>query len=109
MKIDGFQSDIVVLPVQELMDAVADRGGTFPCVTLRLRTDHGIEGIGVTFWGVALTKALKATVDGLAELVIGENPMASRQSWRNLTPTPAISAAAAFILSPCRHSTSPCG
>jgi len=75
MKIDGFQSDIVVLPVQELMDAVADRGGTFPCVTLRLRTDRGIEGIGVTFWAGALTKALKATVDGLVELVIGEDPM----------------------------------
>ena len=68
MKIAGFRSDIVVLPVQELMDAVADRGGTFPCVTLRLRTDDGIEGIGVTFWGGALTKALKAAVDGLAEL-----------------------------------------
>ena len=77
MKIASFQSHIVVLPVQELMDAVADRGSTFPCVTLQLRTDDGIEGIGVTFWGGALTPALKAAVDGLAELAIGADPMRS--------------------------------
>lgn len=75
MRIAGFHTDIVVLPVQELFDAVADRGGTYPCVTLRLRTDNGIEGIGLTFWGGSLTRALQAAVEGLAELVVGEDPL----------------------------------
>ena len=32
---------------------------------------HGIEGIGVTYFGQALTGALKAAVDALANLAIG--------------------------------------
>ncbi len=71
----GFRSDIVVLPVQELMDAVADRGSTFPCVTLRPGPTTESRGSALAALGGALTKALKAAVDGLAELVIGENLM----------------------------------
>jgi L-alanine-DL-glutamate epimerase-like enolase superfamily enzyme len=44
-------------------------------VTLELGTDEGIEGIGITFFGGPLTKALKEAVDGLGALVIGENPL----------------------------------
>ena len=43
-------------------------------VTLELGTDDGITGVGVTFFGGALTAALKAAVDGLAALMIGEDP-----------------------------------
>ncbi|HEY4252345.1 MAG TPA: mandelate racemase/muconate lactonizing enzyme family protein [Roseomonas sp.] len=75
MKIASFQTEIVVLPVQELFDAVADRSANFPCVTLRLRTDDGLEGIGVAFWGGRITKALQAAVEGLAEVAIGQDPM----------------------------------
>jgi L-alanine-DL-glutamate epimerase-like enolase superfamily enzyme len=39
-----------------------------------MNTDAGVEGIGITFFGAALTKALKAAVDALGELVIGEDP-----------------------------------
>src|SRR5256885_10793667 len=44
-------------------------------VTLELGTDQGLTGIGLTFFGGALTLALKAAVDGLAGLLIGDDPM----------------------------------
>jgi L-alanine-DL-glutamate epimerase-like enolase superfamily enzyme len=43
-------------------------------VTLELGTDQGLVGIGLTFFGGALTPALKAAVDGLAGLVVGDDP-----------------------------------
>ncbi|HEU4371807.1 MAG TPA: mandelate racemase/muconate lactonizing enzyme family protein [Methylomirabilota bacterium] len=43
-------------------------------VTLELGTDQGLVGIGLTFFGGALTPALKAAVDGLARLVVGDDP-----------------------------------
>ena len=44
-------------------------------VTLELATDEGIEGIGLTFFGGPLTKALREAVEGLGALVIGEDPL----------------------------------
>lgn len=48
-----------------------------PFVTLRIETDEGIEGIGVTFafYSPALTGALKCAVDGLGALIIGDDPL----------------------------------
>jgi L-alanine-DL-glutamate epimerase-like enolase superfamily enzyme len=43
-------------------------------VTLELGTDQGLVGVGLTFFGGALTPALRAAVDGLARLAIGEDP-----------------------------------
>jgi L-talarate/galactarate dehydratase len=43
-------------------------------VTLELGTDDGITGVGVTFFGGALTPALKAAVDALASLIVGDDP-----------------------------------
>ena len=43
-------------------------------VTLELGTDQGLVGIGLTFFGGALTGALKAAVDALARLIIGDDP-----------------------------------
>jgi L-alanine-DL-glutamate epimerase-like enolase superfamily enzyme len=43
-------------------------------VTLELSTDQGLVGLGLTFFGAALTPALKAAVDALARLVIGDDP-----------------------------------
>jgi L-alanine-DL-glutamate epimerase-like enolase superfamily enzyme len=43
-------------------------------VTLELGTDQGLVGIGLTFFGGALTPALRAAVDGLARLTLGEDP-----------------------------------
>jgi L-alanine-DL-glutamate epimerase-like enolase superfamily enzyme len=43
-------------------------------VTLELGTDQGLVGVGLTFFGGALTPALKTAVDGLAALVVGQDP-----------------------------------
>jgi L-talarate/galactarate dehydratase len=43
-------------------------------VTLELGTDQGAVGLGLTFFGGALTPALRAAVDELARLTIGEDP-----------------------------------
>src|SRR6059036_3131877 len=43
-------------------------------VTLELGTDQGLVGLGLTFFGGALTPALKAAVDALALLVVGDDP-----------------------------------
>jgi len=43
-------------------------------VTLELYTDQGLVGIGLTFFGGALTPALRTAVQGLAQLIVGDDP-----------------------------------
>jgi L-talarate/galactarate dehydratase len=43
-------------------------------VTLELGTDQGLVGVGLTFFGGALTPALKLAVETLATLAIGHDP-----------------------------------
>src|SRR5712691_11427999 len=43
-------------------------------VTLELGTDQGLVGIGLTFFGGALTQALKVAVETLAGLIVGDDP-----------------------------------
>jgi L-alanine-DL-glutamate epimerase-like enolase superfamily enzyme len=43
-------------------------------VTLELGTDDGLVGLGLTFFGGALTPALKVAVDALARLLVGDDP-----------------------------------
>ncbi len=59
--------------------AVPASTGTREFVTVEMMTDEGVEGIGITFFGAALTKSLKAAVDALGELAIGEDPMRVEQ------------------------------
>ena len=47
-------------------------------VLLELGTDQGLVGIGLTFFGGALTPALRAAVEGLARLTIGDGPEPDR-------------------------------
>ena len=76
MKISHIRSQIVRLPVDEpLAGGPAVPGATRDFVTLRIGTDDGIEGLGITFFGGALTGALKTAVDALGALTIGEDPL----------------------------------
>ncbi|MDB5863372.1 MAG: hypothetical protein JWO70_1178 [Betaproteobacteria bacterium] len=77
MKITGLETRIVKLPLDEpLADGPTTPGATQTFVTLRLRTDEGVEGIGITFFGGgAMSAALKAAIDGLGALTVGENPL----------------------------------
>ena len=76
MKISKIRSQIVRVPADEaLAGGPTQPGATRDFVTLRVGTDAGIEGIGYTFFGAALTGALKHAVDALGNLAIGEDPL----------------------------------
>jgi L-alanine-DL-glutamate epimerase-like enolase superfamily enzyme len=76
MKIASIQTQIVRVPADEpLAGGPAVPGATRDIVTLRVRTDAGIEGIGYTFFGAALTGALSQAVDALGRLAVGEDPL----------------------------------
>ncbi|HTP96601.1 MAG TPA: mandelate racemase/muconate lactonizing enzyme family protein [Burkholderiales bacterium] len=76
MKITRIQTQIVRLPADEpLAGGPVTPGATRDIVTLRVGTDAGIEGIGISFFGGALTGALKTAVDALGALTIGEDPL----------------------------------
>jgi L-alanine-DL-glutamate epimerase-like enolase superfamily enzyme len=79
MKIVSSTSRLVRLPAEEpLADGPAPSalGATRDFVTLVVRTDDGIEGIGYTFMGWAISGALKTAVDELCALVVGHDPLA---------------------------------
>jgi L-talarate/galactarate dehydratase len=76
MKISGIRSRIVALPADEpLADAAENPNATRPFVTLELETDAGIVGVGVTYFGGALTATLRSAVDELGAVIIGEDPL----------------------------------
>src|ERR1700687_1239991 len=76
MKISGTRSSIVALPADEpLADAAENPNGTRPIVTLQIETDAGVAGVGVTYFGGALTGTLRSAIDELGALMVGEDPL----------------------------------
>src|ERR1700687_3786057 len=76
MKISGTRSSIVALPADEpLADAAQTQKGTRPIVTLQIETDEGVAGVGVTYFGGALTGTLRSAVDELGAQIVGEDPL----------------------------------
>src|SRR3974390_3245926 len=76
MKIASLQTDIVALPNDEPLAGFSENpGAKNPIVHLRLCTDDGIEGLGVTYFGGALTRSVRQAGDELAALTIGEDPL----------------------------------
>jgi L-alanine-DL-glutamate epimerase-like enolase superfamily enzyme len=85
MKITSAKSQIVRLPMDEpLAGGSGFQRPYLDFVTLRLETDAGIEGIGITFFGSSLTAALKRAVESLGELTIGEDPVPGELVLRKL-------------------------
>ena len=75
MKIASIRSQILVMPEADpLAGTPSNPNAARPIVTVRLATDDGTEGIAVTFYGGAITGALKRAVDDLGALTIGEDP-----------------------------------
>ena len=76
-KIQDFITHVVAVPREP--GASTDRTDRPPAtvfVTLQLRTNDGIEGIGhATLVPWSMNEALKAAVDALAQEVVGRNPM----------------------------------
>ena len=76
MKITHIHSQIVRLPaIEPLADGPVAAGATHDFIVLQVGTDQGIEGIGVTFFGLTLIQSLKAAVDALGTLTIGMDPL----------------------------------
>lgn len=76
MKITHIATQIVKLPDDEpLAGGPVAKGATRSFVTLTVGTDAGIEGIGATFFGGALTGALRVAVQALGDLAIGSDPL----------------------------------
>jgi L-alanine-DL-glutamate epimerase-like enolase superfamily enzyme len=76
MKITATRTQLVELPADEpLAGAAENPNGKRPIVTLRVQTDAGVEGIGVSYFGGALTRTLMHAIDELGALTIGEDPV----------------------------------
>jgi L-alanine-DL-glutamate epimerase-like enolase superfamily enzyme len=76
MKLARFETQILSIPEDEPLANAPERPGAMrPVVTLRMETSDGIEGIGLTFYGGALTPALREAVEALGALAIGEDPL----------------------------------
>src|SRR5437773_8272443 len=76
MKISSIRSQILVMPQADpLANTPEDPGAARPMVIVRLDTEDGIEGLGVTFYGGAMIASLKRAVDDLGALTIGEDPL----------------------------------
>src|SRR5947208_15399756 len=74
MKITGARTDLVELPADEpLAGAAENPNGKRPIVTLRVETDQGIEGVGVAYFGGALSRTLRHATDELGALCVGED------------------------------------
>jgi L-alanine-DL-glutamate epimerase-like enolase superfamily enzyme len=76
MKITASKTQIVELPADEpLAGAAENPNGKRPIVTLKVQTDGGLEGIGVAYFGGALTRTLAHAIDELGALCVGEDPV----------------------------------
>jgi len=76
MKITSIRTQIVALPNDEPLAGFSENpNATNPIVTLRIGTDDGIEGLGVTYFGGWLTSPLRRAVEELGALAIGEDPL----------------------------------
>jgi L-talarate/galactarate dehydratase len=76
MKITSARTRHIRLPADEpLAGGPPLLGPTRDLVTLTLATDQGIEGIGYTFFGGNLSASLKSSVETLAALTVGLDPL----------------------------------
>jgi L-alanine-DL-glutamate epimerase-like enolase superfamily enzyme len=70
MKITRTETAILRIPEDDpLADMPEEAGRLRPIVILRIQTDSGIEGIGLIFYGGALTGTLRSAVDELCALI----------------------------------------
>jgi L-alanine-DL-glutamate epimerase-like enolase superfamily enzyme len=76
MKVNHVTARILSTPADNpLVVGLPAPSATREFVAVQVMTDDGIEGVGITFFGGPLTKALKQAVEALGELTIGEDPM----------------------------------
>jgi L-alanine-DL-glutamate epimerase-like enolase superfamily enzyme len=75
MQIARVRAHVVELPADEpLADGKVATGATRDLVTVKVRSKDGLDGIGVTFFGGAMTGALQRAIEELGALAVGEDP-----------------------------------
>ena len=85
MKIASLATGIVLLPNDEPLAGFSENPhGKNPIVWLKVRTDDGIEGLGVSYFGGALTGVLRQAVDDLGALIVGDDPLRPEAVARKL-------------------------
>jgi len=77
MRIASLQTDLLSIPEDDpLADSASpERDPTRPVLALRMRTDDGIEGIGISFFAGRLSGALRTAVEALGEVITGLDPL----------------------------------
>src|ERR1041385_6062040 len=76
MKIASLETGIVLLPNDEPLAGFSENpNAKNPIVWLKLRTDDGIEGVGVAYFGGALTRTLRHAIDELGALTVDDDPL----------------------------------
>ena len=118
MKIASLETGIVLLPNDEPLAGFSENpNAKNPIVWLKLRTDDGVEGLGVTYFGGALTRTLRHAVDDLGALVVGDDPLRVEAVAKKLrdaggssfgSSTMPVSSEAIFMGSPSYRSSWPC-
>src|SRR5271155_3575652 len=80
MKIQQIKVNFVRLPLEEpLVGAPYMIGMLREFFTVRVQTDEGIEGIGVTGFGGKLVRSLRAALEDFGELIRGDDPLRVEQ------------------------------
>src|SRR5947199_10634892 len=76
MKLASLETGIVLLPNDEPLAGFSENpNAKNPIIWLKLRTDDGVEGLGVCYFGGAITKTLSHAVDELCALIVGDDPL----------------------------------
>ena len=109
MKVSHWTTRVLQTPADNPLVVGVPQPGTREFVTLELDTDEGIQGIGVTFFGGPLTPALRAAVDNLCELTVGQDPMQVEAVAESLKQAAGGAGPEASLPWPCRLLTWPCG
>jgi hypothetical protein len=111
MKIASLETGIVLLPNDEPLAGFSENpNAKNPIVWLRVRTDDGIEGLGVTYFGGALTRTLRMRSTNSGALIVGEDPLRVEAVHAEAARAAGGSAGPGRHLTwRCRRSTSRCG
>jgi len=75
MQIERVRAQALRVPADEpLADCKVAPGTMRDIVVVKIATKDGIEGLGVTFFGAAMTGALKTAIEELGALIVGDDP-----------------------------------
>ena len=90
MKIAKIETHVLSIPEDEPLANAPERDNAMrPVIAVTIRTDDGTDGIGLTFYGGALTKALDRAVQDLGALIIGDDPLRTEATAAKLNAAAA--------------------